>query len=112
MSGPTTGSLVTQWRMTAVVYELTNTKYFRAEISQTFHGRDVFAPVAAALSNGIQPKQLGKRVSDWVRLAPLQPKTLSEGKLEGRIIHIDRFGNCVTNITRNEIDDAESRLED
>lgn len=94
----------------AVVYELTNTKYFRDEISQTFHGRDVFAPVAAALSNGISPKQLGKRVSDWVRLAPLQPRTSSDGKLEGRIIHIDRFGNCVTNITRNQIGDAESGL--
>ncbi len=94
----------------AAVFEITNSKYFREQVSQTFHGRDIFAPVAAALSNGINPRELGQRISEWVRLPPLQTKRLKDGRLEGRIIHIDRFGNCVTNITRNEISDAESGI--
>ena len=86
----------------AVVFELTNTGYFRQPLSQTFHGRDVFAPVAAALSCGIKPETLGKRIEKWVTLAPLKPKKLRDG-LEARVIHIDRFGNCITNLTPADI---------
>jgi hypothetical protein len=92
----------------ATVFELTNPDYFRSEISQSFHGRDIFAPIAAALANGVAPKRLGKRTTEWARLPSLRPKTLDNGRLEGRIIHIDRFGNCVTNITRNEISENET----
>ena len=91
----------------AEIFELTNADYFRTDVSHTFHGRDVFAPVAAALSNGVPPEKLGQRTSDWVRLPPLAPTVLRDGKLEGRIIHIDRFGNCVTNITRNELNEKD-----
>lgn len=87
----------------AAVYELTNTDYFRQPLSQTFHGRDVFAPVAAALSCGIKPETLGKRIEEWVTLPPLKPKKLRDG-LEARVIHIDRFGNCITNLTRNDVE--------
>jgi S-adenosylmethionine hydrolase len=84
------------------VFHLTNEQYFRLPVSPTFNGRDIFAPVAAALSRGISPSELGTRVSDFVRLSPLKPIT-SRGEISARIIHIDRFGNCVTNITRNEL---------
>jgi S-adenosylmethionine hydrolase len=87
----------------AEIFELVNAEYFQTDVSQTFHGRDVFAPVAAALSNGVAPDKLGQKISDCVRLPPLQAKVLRDGKVEARIIHIDRFGNCVTNITRNEL---------
>jgi len=63
----------------------------------------VFAPVAAALSNGTQPEALGRRIADPVRLAPLAPVEDDSGKLRGRIIHIDRFGNCITNFTRSDL---------
>lgn len=86
----------------AVVYELTNTDYFRQPLSQTFHGRDVFAPVAAALSSGIKPHTLGKRIEEWVTLPSLKPKKLRDG-LEARVVHIDRFGNCITNLSRNDV---------
>jgi len=85
------------------LFHLTNTKYFRHPVSTTFNGRDVFAPVAAALSLGVGPTMLGKRISDVVRLSPLEPEKLGNGKIKARIIHIDRFGNCVTNITRDEL---------
>lgn len=80
------------------MYELTNADFFREEVSPTFHGRDIFAPVAAALSNGATVAELGTEVSDPVRLPPLSLERRGS-QLVARIIHIDRFGNCVTNIT-------------
>jgi len=88
---------------TPELYHLDNEKYFRQPVSQTFHGRDVFAPVAAALSMGVEPQRLGTEISEIVRLGPLRTTTSRDGRLMARIIHIDRFGNCVTNITQNDL---------
>jgi S-adenosylmethionine hydrolase len=89
------------------IFHLTNQQYFRHPVSPTFNGRDIFAPVAATLSKGINPAELGTRLidsaSDIVRLAPLSPETSRDGRIRARIIHIDRFGNCVTNITKNDL---------
>jgi S-adenosyl-L-methionine hydrolase (adenosine-forming) len=87
----------------ARAFHITNEEYFRKPMSATFHGRDVFAPVAAALSNDVEPRRLGSEIGDCVRLPPLSPAKAKDGKLHGRIIHIDRFGNCVTNITEQEL---------
>jgi S-adenosylmethionine hydrolase len=84
-------------------FEITNEKYFRHPVSPTFNGRDVFAPVAAALSLGVKPAKLGTEITDFVRLPSLKTTTSEDGKLLARIIHIDRFGNCVTNITPNDL---------
>lgn len=102
--GPDNGlfSYVAERLSVAEVFHLTNPKYFRDSVSQTFNGRDVFAPVAAALSTGVTPDDLGIKVSDYVKLRSLRPDISSKG-INGRIIHIDRFGNCVTNITRSEL---------
>lgn len=85
------------------IVHLTNTKYFRRPVSPTFNGRDIFAPVAAALSNGTRPSELGEKINDCVKLKPLKAETSLSGEIIGRIIHIDRFGNCVTNITQAEL---------
>src|SRR5216684_1357565 len=79
---------------------LTNEKFFRHPVSATFHGRDVFAPVAAALACGISLQELGDEVDNLVRLNPLKPIVAGDGRINGRVIHIDRFGNCITNLTR------------
>jgi S-adenosylmethionine hydrolase len=84
------------------IFQLTNTKYFRHPISPTFNGRDVFAPVAAALSTGVKPPAFGSEIHEYVRLQSLQAET-KQREIHARIIHIDRFGNCVTNITKNEL---------
>ncbi len=84
------------------VFHLNNPKYFRHPVSDTFNGRDVFAPVAAALSLGVEPKELGVEVDDIIRLLALRAE-VSQDRITGRIIHIDHFGNCVTNITANEL---------
>ena len=86
-------------------FHVTSDKYFRPSPSTTFHGRDIFAPVAAALSLGVKPKKFGFAISDEVRLEnSLKPEVSPNGNVEGRIIHIDRFGNCVTNLTRDLFD--------
>jgi hypothetical protein len=88
---------------TPEIFDLTNPKYFRHPVSPTFNGRDVFAPVAGALSLGIGPRELGTRISDIVRLLPLKAGMARDGTIDARIIHLDHFGNCVTNITQDEL---------
>ncbi|HKC64066.1 MAG TPA: SAM-dependent chlorinase/fluorinase [Pyrinomonadaceae bacterium] len=89
----------------ARVFHATNEDYFHHPVSNTFHGRDIFAPVAAALSKGIRPEKLGPEITDYIRLPNLKPNLIGAGKLEASIIHIDRFGNCITNLTRRYITD-------
>jgi S-adenosylmethionine hydrolase len=90
-------------------FEITKSKYIRAAASSTFHGRDLFAPVAAALADGVKPSKFGPRIEDEVRLAPLSPVKHEDGSVSGRIINVDRFGNCVTNFTRADLPESEGR---
>ena len=103
--GPDNGLLgyVIEREREARVYHLTNDEYFRRPVSATFHGRDVFAPIAGALSAGVSPDELGPEAYDFVRLSPLAPRIGDDGTLLGSIIHVDRFGNCVTNFTRDDL---------
>ena len=96
------------WR----AHYLTSEKLFRHPTSRTFHGRDVFAPVAAALSNGAKPEEVGPVIDKIVELESLTPITTNDGKIEGKIIHIDRFGNCITNLTASHVrsNDSAPRL--
>ncbi len=83
------------------VFHLTNEKYFSESVSATFHGRDLFAPVAGAVSLGLEPSELGREITDYVRLEPLAVRVTGAGQVEAAVIHVDRFGNCVTNIKRD-----------
>jgi S-adenosyl-L-methionine hydrolase (adenosine-forming) len=85
--------------------EITNQDLLPANISTTFHGRDVFAPIAAALSLGVPLHQIGKRISD-LQLLP-EPVQVSGSLIESRIIHIDHFGNCITGIERTTLPGGE-----
>jgi S-adenosylmethionine hydrolase len=85
------------------VRHLTNSEYFLSSLSSTFHGRDLFAPVAAALANGIAPEMFGSIIDDPVRLGPIPNELTAEGVLTGSIIHIDHFGNCVTSIESDRL---------
>jgi S-adenosylmethionine hydrolase len=76
---------------------LSNQGFFRVPVSTTFHGRDLFAPVAGHLSVGIQPKVLGRPITSWVKLDLGEPRMV-KGDLVGEVSHIDVFGNVVTNI--------------
>ena len=87
------------------VFHLTNASHFRREVSPTFHGRDIFAPVAGALSRGVGAEELGPEVFDFVRLPSAAVEKAGGGTLVGAVIHVDRFGNLITNITPAELDD-------
>jgi S-adenosylmethionine hydrolase len=82
--------------------ELSNEKFFRHPVSTTFHGRDIFAPVAAALSKGVAEEGFGPVIDDLSRLESLATRRSGGGLIEGTIIHTDRFGNCITNLTRED----------
>lgn len=81
---------------------LTNQKYFLPCVSLTFHGRDIFAPVAAHLSLGVKPKAFGYEINSWEELSFHKPRT-KDGKLVGEILHIDTFGNLVSNIDEMQL---------
>lgn len=70
-----------------------------AEISPTFHGRDVFAPAAARLAQGAKLSELGDVASDLVQIE-WPPLTVSRSELRGEVLHVDRFGNLISNISR------------
>jgi S-adenosylmethionine hydrolase len=103
--GPDNGlfSYVCERERDVRVFHLTNERFFRPAVSRTFHGRDIFAPVAGALAQGLALEELGPQITDYVRLPALTPNRQPDGSLRASIIHVDRFGNCVTNITRAEL---------
>jgi S-adenosyl-L-methionine hydrolase (adenosine-forming) len=88
------------------VFHVVEEQFFRAKVSTTFHGRDVFAPVAGALSLGTRPDELGPEVTDFARLPFAAASRRDGATLLGSVIHVDRFGNCVTNITPQDLGDA------
>ena len=93
-------SYIVQEERPKSIIRLTNSKYFLPSLSSTFHGRDVFAPVAAHLSLGVKPQQLGIKINQLEQLDVPNPVQKKAGRVEGQIIYIDRFGNLITNITK------------
>jgi hypothetical protein len=85
------------------VFELTNEKFFAENISRTFHGRDIFAPVAAYLSKRTKPNKFGAEVKDFMLLDTTNPRKISTNEIEAAIIHIDRFGNLITNLKQTDL---------
>jgi S-adenosylmethionine hydrolase len=81
----------------AQVREITARRYFRDPVNDTFHGRDIFAPVAAHLAKGLVPSRLGKIILNPVIGHFAKPTQLSDGHWRGLILKIDRFGNVITN---------------
>ena len=91
-------------------YVLNRDQYWLKPVSNTFHGRDIFAPAAATLAAGISHEELGEAVDEVVCLYLL--RTLVKGNvIEGRIIYIDRFGNLVSNIRQSDLPDTSVRVE-
>jgi S-adenosylmethionine hydrolase len=85
------------------IFEVSHRRYALKPVSQTFQGRDLFAPAAARLSKGLAPSRLGPRVSRVVRLAIPQPKWEGTRRLRGEVIYLDRFGSAITNLPVSSI---------
>ncbi len=110
--GPDNGLFAPLWSQAVADYgpdrlvavELTDPGYHRPEVSPTFHGRDVFAPTAAHLANGVSPATLGPPISDLVELDAPSAACETDGEVVGQIVHVDRFGNCITNIEAAQLE--------
>jgi S-adenosylmethionine hydrolase len=105
--GPDNGifSYIYEQEENSHVFHLTSEHYFRQPVSDTFHGRDVFAPCAAAVAKGVEWRMLGDEIDDAVRFSVPRPAVLSPRQIRGAVIHVDRFGNIITNVTRAELAD-------
>jgi S-adenosylmethionine hydrolase len=103
--GPDNGlfSLIYQDSERLRVHHITAAHYFASSTSQTFHGRDIFAPIAGWLTKGIPSGNFGDEVTDFVKLNVPVPKRTDAG-LDGHVVHIDRFGNLITNITLKDLE--------
>ncbi len=88
----------------ARVHALTNAGLFRHEVSPVFHGRDVFAPVAGQLAGGLALETVGPAVDDPVLLPAASIRRLHEREWEATVIHVDRFGNLTTSMTRCDLE--------
>ena len=93
------------------IWEINNTRYFLEDISSTFHGRDIFAPVAAHLSANVEPVDLGLRTDELYTLDIPEPR-VGEDKLAGHVIHVDQFGNLITNIEEKLMRKLHTRYRD
>jgi S-adenosyl-L-methionine hydrolase (adenosine-forming) len=103
--GPDNGlfTMILEQVPTARIRHLTNSRYFLPNPSSTFHGRDIFAPVAAALAEGTSPEEFGPVIQDPARFEMRRAEMAADGSLTGRIVHIDHFGNGVTNLPWNQL---------
>jgi len=81
------------------VRHVTAEHYYLQPVSNTFHGRDVFAPLTAYLAKGVDPEKFGEEITDFVRFNAPKPKPVDGKTLRGVVLKVDRFGNLVTNIT-------------
>lgn len=84
-------------------FRIENRRYMLPEVSSTFHGRDVFAPVAAHLAAGADPSDLGPAVERIVEIGEPGPTRAPNGSLLGEVVHVDRFGNLITNIHAGDL---------
>jgi len=84
------------------VRHITSDHYFLQPPSNTFHGRDIFAPVAAYLAKGVDQEKFGPEITDFVRFNAPRPKAVDAKTLRGIVLTVDRFGNLITNITAQD----------
>jgi S-adenosylmethionine hydrolase len=91
-------SMVYEKEESCMVRHITSDHYFLQPVSNTFHGRDIFAPVAGWLAKNNQPASFGEEITDPVRFSMPKAKS-AEGKVKGVVLKVDNFGNLVTNVT-------------
>lgn len=84
-------------------FNLANPVYFRPEISRTFHARDIFGPAAAHLSRGAPPDAFGPALDSIHAIAMPRPHRHENGSIDGTVIHVDNFGNLITNVRPEDL---------
>jgi len=89
---------------------ITKPRFWRSPVSPTFHGRDIFAPVAARLSLGFRPIDFGEAINSVTMLPLPHPYWTPDGELVGHILHIDSFGNLITNIRSSDLPQTKQEI--
>ena len=92
-------SLVMEQEERVSVRHITAEHYFLQPVSNTFHGRDVFAPCVGWLSKGVEAEKFGEEITDYVRFTLPKPKMAAERVMKGAVLKVDKFGNLITNLT-------------
>lgn len=106
--GPNNGlfSYILQEQPVHEVVAITNPAYHLAQVSATFHGRDIFSPVAAHIANSVPLADLGPAVQlSALQQLNIAPTLLSDGRISAQIVHVDHFGNLITNIPASMLPD-------
>jgi S-adenosylmethionine hydrolase len=98
-------SLIYEREAVVSVRHITAEHHFLNPVSPTFHGRDIFAPVAAWLAKTLQTEAMGEEISDYVRFALPRPKTVGTAR-KGLVLRVDTFGNLMTNFTAEDLQGA------
>ena len=80
------------------IVDVTNPRYWLGEISATFHGRDIFSPVGAHLACGVPLSSVGRPLSEIITFDLMKPGTGADGVIRGHVLHVDHFGNIITDI--------------
>jgi S-adenosylmethionine hydrolase len=84
--------------------------YWRLPVSPTFHGRDIFAPTAAWMTKGVDPGNVGPEITDFKRIEVPKPKLVGDKQVEGLVLHVDRFGNLISNIHEQHLEPIFEKL--
>ena len=102
--GPDNGILVMATENQGIkrIYEITNPKFMLSKVSSTFHGRDVFAPAAAHLAGRVNPAEFGPEIHEITK-PELAKVTKRKNVLFGEVLHVDNFGNIITNVRETEL---------
>mgnify|MGYP001106434048 CR=1 FL=1 len=109
--GPDNGLLILAAKSEKIhrVFEITQKRFMRQEISPTFHGRDIFSPVAAYLSKGISADRIGKVLKTYFR--PRFSSPIIHGRvIDCEVLHVDSFGNVVTNVRQGDLNEVGVKL--
>ncbi len=96
-------SLIYEREEALEVRHVTADHYFLNPVSNTFHGRDIFAPVVGWLSKGVEVDKFGDPITDFAKFTPPKPKQVSEQLLKGVVLKVDKFGNVITNLTPQDV---------
>jgi S-adenosylmethionine hydrolase len=91
-------------------FTITRPQFWQTPVSPTFHGRDIFAPVAAHLSLGRPPTDFGEKISSLTVLPLLHPHREPDGSLAGHVLHIDSFGNLITTIRDGDLPQDKKKI--
>lgn len=109
-SAPKLGLQDTPLPASVRAFHVNNPKYWRRPVSHTFHGRDVFAPVAAHLSLGVPLEEVGEAVHSLLAFRVPRPEPQADGALLAHVQHIDSFGNLISDVRGSDLP-AETKIE-